>query len=110
MQLIARITTEDDGVLTFEWVLMVTIIVIGIVSGIAASRDAIIDEMGDVAGAMLSLDQSYRIDYAPDVTIHIPPAFMGGSDSQFTDAAEFDTCDRSENVPGQGSVIDDPAP
>ena len=99
-----RIFIEDDGVLTFEWVLMVTIVVIGIVSGIAASRDAIIDELGDTAAAMLSLDQSYRIDYAPDITIHTYPAYSGGSDSQFTDAVQFYACDRAVDAPTQGEI------
>ena len=101
-----RIFIEDDGVLTFEWVLMVTIVVIGIVSGIAASRDAIIDELGDTAAAMLALDQSYRIDYAPDITIHTYPARAGGSDSEFTDAFEFYACDRAVDAPTQGDVDD----
>src|SRR5687768_2455294 len=50
---------DDDGVLSFEWVLLVTLLTIGIVSGLAGARDAIIDELGDVAQAMLALDQSY---------------------------------------------------
>ena len=44
---------EDDAVLSFEWVLLVTLLTIGIVGGIASARDAIIDELGDVAQAML---------------------------------------------------------
>jgi Flp pilus assembly pilin Flp len=52
---------EDDGVLSFEWVLIITLVVIGIVGGLAAARDAIIDELGDIAEATLSFDQSYSI-------------------------------------------------
>ena len=55
--------TEDDGVLSFEWVLIITVVVIGIVGGLAAARDAIIDELGDSAEAMLALDQSFAIDF-----------------------------------------------
>ena len=50
----ARMWKEQDGVLSFEWVLLVTLLTFGVVSGIAASRDAIIDELGDVAQAMLA--------------------------------------------------------
>ena len=60
-RLLQRMWCEDDGVLTFEWVLLVTLLTIGVVGGIAAARDAIIDELGDVAQAMLALDQSYTI-------------------------------------------------
>lgn len=50
-----KIWTEDDGMLSFEWVLLVTLLTIGIVSGLAAARDAIVDELGDAAQAMLVL-------------------------------------------------------
>jgi hypothetical protein len=50
---------EDDGVLSFDWVLLVTIVVFGLISGIAVTRDAIIDEFGDTAEATLNISQSY---------------------------------------------------
>ena len=40
-RLISRIWTEDDGVLSFEWTLLLTLLTLGIVSGISAARDAI---------------------------------------------------------------------
>jgi hypothetical protein len=101
--------TQDDGVLSFEWVLLVTILTIGIVSGIAAARDAIIDELGDVVEAAIALDQSYRVDYAPDITIHNFPAAQCGSDSQYTDqATQFNDCGRTSNA-GQDAQDDGPA-
>ena len=39
--LLGRMWKEEDGVLTFEWVLLVTLLTIGVVSGIAGARDAI---------------------------------------------------------------------
>jgi hypothetical protein len=97
-----QVWQEDDGVLTFEWVLLATLLTIGIVGGIAGARDAVIDELGDVAQAMLAMDQSYSIDYAPDVMVHTPPVAAGGSDSAFTDAADYIDCDRTVGfVPGQ---------
>jgi Flp pilus assembly pilin Flp len=75
-----QIWQEDHGVLTFEWVLLLTLLAIGIVSGLTAARDAIIDELGDVANAAVSLDQSFTL--APD------PCFnkggMGFTDSKPT--------------------------
>ena len=58
-QIINSVWQEDDGVLSFEWVLLITLVVIGIVGGVAAARDAIIDELGDIAEALVSFDQSY---------------------------------------------------
>ena len=38
---LARIWREDEGILTFEWILLVTLLAIGIIGGIATVRDAI---------------------------------------------------------------------
>ena len=70
-KVLSRMWKEEDGVLSFEWVLLVTLLTIGIVSGISAARDAIIDELGDVAQAMLALDQSYTIDFPLNVDVHV---------------------------------------
>jgi hypothetical protein len=59
MHRIKRLWHEDDGVLSFEWTLVTVLVVFGIVSGVAAARDAIIDELGDIAEAALEFDQSY---------------------------------------------------
>lgn len=50
---------DDDGVLSFEWTLIVVLVVVGIVSGVTAARDVVIDELGDTAEALLAWDQSY---------------------------------------------------
>ena len=47
--------------MSFEWVLLVTLLAIGIVGGVSAVRDAIISELGDVAGAVVHIDQSYSV-------------------------------------------------
>ena len=57
--LLKRVCREDEGVLTFEWILLITLLVIGIVGGYSAMRDAVIDEMGDIADAVISVDQSF---------------------------------------------------
>ena len=95
-----RVWTEDDGVLAFEWILLVTLLTIGIVGGIAGVRDAIIDEFGDVAQAMLNLDQSYTILHPLVFTVH-DALEQGASNSMFIDAAAFEDCNRNENFDGQ---------
>lgn len=52
---------NEYGVLTFEWILLITLIVIGIVGGLSAARDALISELGDVVGAAVHIDQSYTV-------------------------------------------------
>src|SRR5262245_27488435 len=106
----ARMWKEEDGVLSFEWVLLVTLLTIGIVSGLSAARDAIIDELGDVAQAMLALDQSYTIDFPLNLDVHTTDN-TGASDSSFLDAAVFTDCGRvtSPPVPDQGGLTDSPS-
>ena len=72
---------EDDGVLSFEWILILTLLTIGIVSGLSAARDAIISELGDIAFATVSLDQTYTVAAFPETCGVSAPA-MGFTDSK----------------------------
>ena len=108
-----RMWREEEGVLTFEWVLLVTLLTIGVVSGVAGARDAIIDELGDVAQAMLALDQSYRIDFPLEVVVHAPTD-SSASDSTFIDALFYEDCGRTslpqaptQILNGDGNTDDD---
>ena len=70
-----RILREENGVLTFEWILLITVLVIGIVGGLSAVRDAIIDECGDVSEGVVSLDQSYWVNVPLQASIYDPITF-----------------------------------
>ena len=99
--------SEEDGVLSFEWTILVTLLTIGIVSGLAGARDAIIDEFGDVAQAMLALDHSMTIDFPLTVQVHdnLPSS---ASDSAFLDALNYSDCPRADNLLGQApQLVDD---
>jgi Flp pilus assembly pilin Flp len=91
---------DEDGVLSFEWVLLVTLLVIGIVSGVTAARDAIVDELGDVAQTMLVIDQSYTITFPLAVNVHTAaPTTSSASDTAFTDALIYLDCSRPLTQP-----------
>ena len=103
-----RLWREEDGVLSFEWTLLTSLLTVGVVSGIASVRDAAIDEMGDLAQAMIALDQSYYVQPPLGVAVHTPAwggwGYSGGfgfgglssaSGSQFVDAASFHDCYRT---------------
>ncbi|MGD9645121.1 MAG: hypothetical protein AB7U73_05370 [Pirellulales bacterium] len=64
-QLLGRLIRDEAGVLTFEWVLLISVLVIGIVGGLTAARDAIVSELGDVAGAAVAIDQSFTVNADP---------------------------------------------
>lgn len=103
---------EEDGGLSYEWTVVLTVLIVGMVAGLTAARDAIIDEVGDAAQAMVALDGSFvidqplRIDIDPDGAGPALPAQVGGgSDSAFTDRAIFTDCGRSA-VSGQAALAD----
>lgn len=108
-KLLLTIWRQEDGALSFEWTVLTSLLTVGVVSGIAAVRDAVIDEMGDVAQAMVALDQSYLIEPPLGVQVHTLNwggwGYSGGwgyggyfgsgaSGSQFIDAASFADCYR----------------
>ncbi|MCA9102109.1 MAG: hypothetical protein R3C10_05430 [Pirellulales bacterium] len=90
-KLFSRMKKEDQGVLTFEWILLITLLTIGVVGGLSAVRDAMLDELGDVAEAMVSLDQSYTIVNPVEVTVH-DGIIDGASNSVFIDEMTYGQC------------------
>ncbi|WP_425615370.1 hypothetical protein NA78x_005287 [Anatilimnocola sp. NA78] len=102
---------EEDAVLSFEWTMVLTLVCFGIVGGLVAARDAVIDELGDVAQAMQALDGSFSIDFPLAFTINDTasggPIYEsgGGSDSGYTDFMLFTDCDRAAAPSGQAPAI-----
>jgi Flp pilus assembly pilin Flp len=113
MNKLKRMWREEDGVLSFEWTLLLTLLTIGVVGGLAAARDAIIDELGDVAEAAQGIDQSYSLsDLDLNLTINgfsfsfttEPSVFLEtAADATFTD------CGRTNSPIGQPGVDDGPS-
>ena len=76
-KLLTRMWHEQDGVLSFEWTMLASLLTIGVVAGLASVRDGVIDEMGDLTRSVTSLDQSYRIQPPLVISVHTPD-FGGG--------------------------------
>jgi Flp pilus assembly pilin Flp len=108
MKRLLRLWTEDDGVLSFEWTLLLTLLTIGIVAGLAGARDAIIDELGDVAQAAQAFDQSYSLAEfdIPGLFDTNPSAFLEGPEDQV-----YADCARTAAPTGQTpqNVSDSPS-
>ena len=113
-RLISQIWTEEDGVLSFEWTLLLTLLTLGIVSGLSAARDAIIDELGDLAQAAGAMDQSYSF---PALTFTFGDGNGNGNGngsgtfsvagSSFTDdAMVYTDCARTAAPVGQPAATD----
>ena len=96
---------EEDGVLSFEWTLLLTLLTLGIVSGLSAARDSIIDELGDLAQAAGAMDQSYSF---PALTFTFGGGTFTVAGSTFTDDAMIYTdCARTAAPVGQPAATDD---
>lgn len=62
MQMAMRLWKDDRGVvISSELVFVATILVIGLVVGMAALRDAVTAELSDVAGAIQDVNQGYTV-------------------------------------------------
>lgn len=62
MLVLKKLWSDQDGfVVSTELVLLATVVVIGLIVGMATVRDAATAELSDVAGAVSDVNQSYRI-------------------------------------------------
>ena len=111
MKWLHQVWREEDGVLSFEWTLLVTLLTIGIVGGLAAARDAIIDELGDLAQAAQGIDQSFSLS-SLSMTIDfdgpggLDPFTFTSAASSFTEQAKdraFTDCGRTDFAGQAGS-------
>lgn len=100
-RVLANLWHEEDGILSFEWTMVLTLLAIGIVAGLSAARDAIIDELGDVAQAAGAIDQSFSL-----AEIDIPP-FFAPAMSFTDDAMVYTDCAREAAPAGQAAETDD---
>jgi Flp pilus assembly pilin Flp len=59
-KLLFRLWSDDCGALiATEWVFVATIMVLGLITGLVAVRQAILSELTEFANALTTLDQSY---------------------------------------------------
>ena len=93
MSIAKRLWNDEAGfIVSTELILIATIVVIGLVVGLAAVRDAVTAELSDVAGAINDMDQSYTV---WGITGH--SAAVSGSD--YADRQDF--CDGDDDAPNQ---------
>jgi hypothetical protein len=57
-----KLWADDSGsILSLEIILVATVLLLGVLTGLASLRDAIITELADIGGAISDLDQSFII-------------------------------------------------
>lgn len=55
-----RLWDDEAGfIVSMELILIATIVVIGLITGLATVRNAVVSELSDVAGAVQDMNQSY---------------------------------------------------
>ena len=59
--MMTQIWNDESGILTFEWILLFTLLTIGIVGGVATIRNATNLESAEAADAIVALNQSYTV-------------------------------------------------
>ena len=60
-KLLLKLWQDQDGfVVSTELILIATILVIGMIVGLATARNAVVQELGDVAMAVGSINQSFQ--------------------------------------------------
>lgn len=92
MNVAQKLWNDDAGfIISIELILIATIAVIGLITGLTAVRDAVTSELSDVAGAIQDLNQSYTF-----FGVEGHSGSTAGSD--FVDALDF--CDDADDVSG----------
>lgn len=93
MNMLTKFWNDEAGfVVSSELVLIGTILVLGVVVGLATVRDQVVQELGDLALAISNINQSYSFS---GVTGHTSST----AGSMFSDLTDF--CDT--NVDGAGT-------
>lgn len=60
MNLMTRLWNDEAGfVVSSELTLIATILVLGVIVGLTSIRDSLVQELGDLAGAIGAINQSY---------------------------------------------------
>jgi hypothetical protein len=102
MKVLHRLWADQAGfVVSTELVLVATILVIGMVVGLATVRDSVVQELGDLAASIGSVNQSYEYS-------HVTGHSSATAGSEFQDQTDF--CDGEDDVAGtepQCIIIED---
>jgi hypothetical protein len=97
MKVLTQLWQDDLGfVISAELILVATILVIGMIVGLATLRDQVVQELGDVGAAFSQLVQSYSFS---GITGHTSST----AGSAFEDFTDF--CDNPAEEPDEGALF-----
>jgi hypothetical protein len=100
MKKLKRLWSDDKGVVaTTDLILMSVVVVLGIIVGLVTFRDQVVQELGDVAGAIGHLNQGYN--FTGDGMTG-DACFVAGS--SYTDQVDF--CEENDTPNAPPSCIE----
>lgn len=107
--LLKRIWHDQRGVVvTTDLILIATILVLGTIVGLATLRNSVVQEFGDLATAIGSLNQGYS--YTGNIYDPVGTTYAEVEGSSYTDEADFcDGTDVANQPPAGISVLVSPA-
>jgi hypothetical protein len=98
MRILKRLWADEVGaILSAELILMGTLLVIGLIVGLATLRDHVIQEVADIAGAIGDLDQSFSYSSTTGHNSKMNGAMFNDLD---------DNCDGATGTVGQNNDVD----
>ncbi|MEQ8789778.1 MAG: hypothetical protein RIC55_26020 [Pirellulaceae bacterium] len=99
MPFLRRLWNDEVGfVVSSDLLILSTIVVLGVIVGLVTFRDQVVQELGDMAGAVGAVNQTYSY-AAATVTYSFAPAVMGSfvvAGSSYDDLSDF--CDEGDNA------------
>lgn len=107
MTLLRRLWHDRSGVIaSMDLILLSAILGIGILVGVVALRDQVVQELGDISGAIGHLDQSYS--YPGDGNAKCDECYVAGS--SYVDRTDFGQTDDVADQEPAGIQINGTAP
>lgn len=107
MKLLHALWRDEAGfVITSELLIIVTVAVFGLIVGYVAVRDALVQELCDVAAAIGSLDQTYSYNGISNTG----PGTEFTNGSSFSDASDAGDLTTSQSGASAGAIIVNVAP
>lgn len=65
---ILQLWREQDGGLTFEWIILTSLLVLSVIAATGTMLDSLVNELGDLSGAIVSINQSVTVQSTPPIS------------------------------------------
>lgn len=111
-QVFSRLWKDEDGIVALEYLLVATIIGLGLITGLVAVRQALVTELVELAAAITNINQGYS--YAgysvclaqtgAGQTVDAPGLFSGATVLPIPTTISIAPCDASFNHTSAGTT------